>query len=57
LDKAEKLIGQLSGEQQRWKVQTGQLRTDLEKLPMKMYLIVELLSQACFLFFKLVFFF
>jgi hypothetical protein len=36
LDKAEKLIGQLSGEQQRWKVQTGQLRTDLEKLPMKM---------------------
>ena len=38
LDKAEKLIGQLSGEQSRWKTQTAQLRADLSKLPMKMLL-------------------
>ena len=38
LDKAEKLIGQLSGEQTRWKSQALQLRADLAKLPMKMLL-------------------
>jgi dynein heavy chain 2 len=38
LDKAEKLIGQLSGEQTRWKTQAGQLRGDLSKLPLKMLL-------------------
>ena len=38
LDKAEKLIGQLSGEQTRWKTQAGQLREDISKLPMKMLL-------------------
>jgi dynein heavy chain 2, cytosolic len=38
LDKAEKLIGQLSGEQTRWKTQAGQLRSDLARLPMKMLL-------------------
>ena len=38
LDKAEGLIGQLSGEQERWKTQAGQLRGDLAKLPMKMLL-------------------
>jgi dynein heavy chain 2 len=38
LDKAEKLIGQLSGEQARWKTQAAQLRADLSKLPMKMLL-------------------
>ena len=38
LDKAEKLIGQLSGEQARWKITSGQLRSDLDKLPMKMIL-------------------
>ena len=38
LDKAEKLIGQLSGEQARWKAQAAQLRADLAKLPMKMLL-------------------
>jgi dynein heavy chain 2 len=38
LDKAEKLIKQLSGEQQRWKTQASQLRSDLMKLPMKMLL-------------------
>lgn len=38
LDKAEKLIGQLSGEQARWKTQAAQLRTDVAKLPMKMLL-------------------
>ena len=38
LDKAAGLIGQLSGEQERWKAQAGQLRGDLAKLPMKMLL-------------------
>lgn len=38
LDKAEKLIGQLGGEQTRWKTQAGQLRGDLSKLPLKMLL-------------------
>lgn len=38
LDKAEKLIGQLSGEQARWKTQASQLRADVAKLPMKMLL-------------------
>jgi len=38
LDKAEKLIGQLSGEQARWKTQAAQLKMDLAKLPMKMLL-------------------
>jgi dynein heavy chain 2 len=35
LDKAEKLIGQLSGEQQRWKSQVKQLRSDLGKISVK----------------------
>ena len=35
LDKAEKLIGQLSGEQQRWKTQVKQLRSDLGKISVK----------------------
>lgn len=38
LDKAEGLIGQLGGEQQRWKVTAAQLHGDLGKLPMKMIL-------------------
>jgi dynein heavy chain 2 len=38
LDKAAKLINQLSGEQKRWKTQASQLRSDLAKLPMKMLL-------------------
>jgi dynein heavy chain 2 len=38
LDKAENLIGQLGGEQARWKSQAKQLRTDLTKLPMKILL-------------------
>lgn len=38
LDKAEKLIGQLSGEQTRWKAQSIALRSDIAKLPMKMLL-------------------
>ena len=49
LDKAEGLIGQLSGEQERWKAQTQQLKADLQKLPMKMLLaagFVTYLSKA-----------
>ena len=38
LDKAAGLIGQLSGEQQRWKAQAGQLHGDLKVLPVKMLL-------------------
>eukprot|EP00981_Chlorochromonas_danica_P004240 scaffold857_cov152-Ochromonas_danica.AAC.23 len=38
LDKAERLINQLSGEQARWKAQALQLRGDLAKLPVKMLL-------------------
>ena len=38
LDKAEALIGQLSGEQARWKAQSGQIRNDIQMLPMKMLL-------------------
>jgi dynein heavy chain 2 len=38
LDKAERLIGQLSGEQKRWKTQAGQLNGDIGRLPMKMLL-------------------
>lgn len=38
LDKAEKLIGQLGGEQVRWKAQVKQLKDDLLKLPIKMLL-------------------
>jgi dynein heavy chain 2, cytosolic len=38
LDKAEGLIGQLSGEQSRWKTQVKQLRSDVSKLPLKMLL-------------------
>lgn len=38
LDKAEGLIGQLSGEQLRWKSQAKQLRDDIAKLPTKMLL-------------------
>lgn len=30
--------GQLSGEQERWKTQAGQLQGDIKKLPMKMLL-------------------
>lgn len=36
LEKAEKLIGQLSGEQERWRSQAAQLHGDLSKIPMKM---------------------
>ena len=36
LDKAAGLIGQLSGEQQRWKTQAKQLLGDIEVLPLKM---------------------
>ena len=36
LDKAEGLIGQLSGEQTRWKSQTGQLHQDIAKIPLRM---------------------
>lgn len=35
LDKAEKLIGQLSGEQKRWKSQVKQLRSDLGQISIK----------------------
>ncbi len=38
LDKAEALIGQLSGEQSRWKQQSGQIRNDIAVLPTKMLL-------------------
>jgi dynein heavy chain 2 len=38
LEKAEGLIGQLSGEQLRWKVQAKQLRDDISKLPTRMLL-------------------
>ena len=38
LDKAEGLIGQLGGEQARWKTQAAQLQSDLLKLPTKMLL-------------------
>lgn len=38
LDKAEGLIGQLSGEQTRWKSTVATLRSDLTKLPLKMLL-------------------
>jgi dynein heavy chain 2, cytosolic len=38
LDKAEGLIGQLGGEQARWKTQAAQLQSDLSKLPTKMLL-------------------
>ena len=38
LDKAEGLIGQLGGEQKRWRSQAGQLHEDLGRLPMKMIL-------------------
>jgi dynein heavy chain 2, cytosolic len=38
LDKAAGLIGQLSGEQQRWKAQAGQLHGDIGVLPLKMLL-------------------
>jgi dynein heavy chain 2 len=38
LDKAEGLIGQLGGEQKRWRSQANQLNEDLGKLPMKMLL-------------------
>jgi dynein heavy chain 2 len=38
LDKAEGLIGQLGGEQERWKSQAAQLRADIGKLPIKMLL-------------------
>ena len=38
LDKAERLIGQLGGEQTRWRQQATQLHDDLEKLPLKMLL-------------------
>lgn len=38
LDKAERLINQLSGEQTRWKNQVKQLNADLTKLPLKMLL-------------------
>ena len=36
LDKAEGLIGQLSGEQTRWKVQAAQIRKDIANLPLRM---------------------
>jgi dynein heavy chain 2 len=36
LTKAEGLIGQLKGEQERWKSQAKQLRMDISKLPIKM---------------------
>ena len=36
LDKAEKLIGQLGGEQKRWRIQSNNLNEDLAKLPLKM---------------------
>jgi dynein heavy chain 2 len=38
LDKAEGLIGQLSGEQERWKKQAQQLRMEISSLPLKMLL-------------------
>jgi dynein heavy chain 2 len=38
LTKAEGLIGQLSGEQRRWKAQAQGLRADISKLPTKMLL-------------------
>jgi dynein heavy chain 2 len=38
LDKAEKLIGQLSGEQARWRGQAEQLKNDIAKLPTKVLL-------------------
>lgn len=38
LDKAEGLIGQLGGEQDRWRSQVTQLRADLAELPMRMLL-------------------
>lgn len=38
LDKAEGLIGQLSGEQLRWKSQAAQLHEDISKVPLKMLL-------------------
>ena len=38
LDKAAGLIGQLSGEQKRWKAQAGQLTNDIIILPLKMLL-------------------
>ena len=38
LDKAEGLIGQLSGEQERWKKQAQQLRMEILSLPLKMLL-------------------
>jgi len=38
LDKAEGLIGQLAGEQKRWKTQSGQIRQDIAVLPTKMLL-------------------
>eukprot|EP00605_Chrysophyceae_sp_TOSAG23-4_P002934 GSChrysophyteH1.ASY1.ANO1.3229.1 assembled CDS len=38
LDKAEALIGKLSGEQSRWKQQSGQIRSDITLLPTKVLL-------------------
>jgi dynein heavy chain 2, cytosolic len=38
LDKAEGLIGQLGGEQKRWKSQAKQLRGDIAKIPLRMLL-------------------
>ena len=38
LDKAEGLIGQLSGEQTRWKSQAGQLHQDIAQIPLRMLL-------------------
>lgn len=38
LDKAESLIGQLSGEQKRWKNQASQLHEDIARIPLKMML-------------------
>ena len=38
LDKAEALIGQLAGEQERWKIQSGTIKNDINILPTKMLL-------------------